>query len=332
MAISRLTLDTDGPVQGASLDAYLSDAAGQNADQQALAALIAGIAAACVPIAGRLGAGLLPGDPSAVVGTNESGDRQKALDMAAHRHLTDAMRSLSVAKLMSEEAPEIIDLDPDGRFDVAMDPIDGSGSIGIGAPLGAFFCVFPRGDSFLRPGRDIIAAFYLSFGHSVDLGFSTGAGVTIATLDPETGRFHIDATALRVPKQTTTIAYNVSNMRHWSPGLRSYVTDLIAGVDGPRGCDFNMRWIAAAVGDLHRVLRRGGLFLYPADARPGYERGYLRLAYEAFPIAFLIEQAGGSATDGTTPILDLCPAHLHDRVPLIFGSGSEVAVLQDYLS
>lgn len=332
MAPSRLILDTDGPVRGAALDDFLSESAGTDPHLQALAALVAGIAQACVPIAGRLAAGLLPGDPSAVVGMNTSGDRQKALDMAAHAHLLDALRGLSVARVLSEEADEVITLNPDGRFDVAMDPIDGSGSIGIGAPLGALFCVFPAGDSFLRPGREIIAACYVSFGHSVDLGFSIGSGVTIATLDPDSGRFHVDAEAVSVSPQATTIAFNVSNLRRWPCGLRSYVHDLLEGKDGPRGRDFNMRWIAAAVGDLHRILRRGGVFLYPADTRPGYEGGFLRLAYEAFPVAYLIEQAGGAATDGTTPILDLSPAHLHARVPLIFGASAEVAVLQDYLS
>lgn len=332
MAFLPMTLDVDGPVGGAKLAAHLSAHAGGDPDRQALTALITRIAEASIPIAGRLATGMLPGDPSSVVGINESGDKQKALDMAAHNHLIEALRDMSVAKLLSEEAEQVIMLDPDGRFDVAMDPIDGSGSIGIGAPLGALFCIFPAGETFLRSGRDIIAAGYVSFGHSVDLGFSIGAGVTIATLAPETGQFHVDETAISLPERTSTIAFNASNLRRWSPGLRRYAEDLLAGAEGPRGRDFNMRWIAAAVGDLHRILRRGGMFMYPGDTRPGNETGFLRLAYEAFPIAFLIEQAGGSATDGVTPILDLCPAHLHDRVPLIFGARAEVATLHDYLS
>lgn len=332
MSFPTLTLDTDGPVGGTTLAAHLSAGAGDDPARQALAALIIRIAEASIPIAGRLAVGLLPGDPSTVVGRNESGDKQKALDMAAHNHLIDALRGLSVAKVLSEEAEKVITLDPRGRFDVAMDPIDGSGSIGIGAPLGALFCIFPAGQTFLRSGRDIIAAGYVSFGHSVDLGVSTGAGVTIATLAPETGQFHVDEIAISLPEKTSTIAFNASNLRRWPMGLRRYVEDLLAGAEGPRGRDFNMRWIAAAVGDLHRILRRGGMFMYPGDTRPGNENGFLRLAYEAFPIAFLIEQAGGAATDGVTPILDLCPAHMHDRVPLIFGARAEVATLHDYLS
>jgi fructose-1,6-bisphosphatase I len=329
---ARLTLDSDAPVTAIPLADHLMAEAGDDPMRRALAALIARIAGASVPIAARLSAGLLPGDPSAVVGTNLSGDRQKALDMAAHHHLMAALRGMSVARVLSEEAEEVIPLDPGGMFDVAMDPIDGSGSIGIGAPLGALFCVFPAGPTFLRPGRDIIAAGYVSFGHSVDLGVSTGAGVTIATLSPDTGRFHVDETGVTVAETTATVAFNASNPRRWSAGLQRYVHDLAEGAEGPRGRDFNMRWIAAAVGDLHRILRRGGMFMYPADTRPGYESGFLRLAYEAFPIAFLIEQAGGAATDGRTPILDLVPDHPHARVPLIFGARAEVATLHDYLS
>lgn len=332
MALPVLTLDADGPIRGATLTAHLAACAGANPDRGARAALIAGIANACVPIAGRLAAGMLPGDPTAIVGSNESGDRQKALDMGAHHHLLAALQDLSVARVLSEEVQDVIPLDPHGRFDVALDPIDGSGSIGIGAPLGTLFCVFPAGDSFLRSGRDVIAAGYMSFGHSVDLGFSMGDGVTIATLDTASGDFHIDATGVTLPARASTIAFNASNLRRWPDGLRRYVDDLLQGADGPRGRDFNMRWIAAAVGDLHRILRRGGVFMYPADPRPGYENGFLRLAYEAFPIAFMIEQAGGAATDGTTPILDLTPAHLHDRVPLFFGARDEIATLHDYLS
>jgi fructose-1,6-bisphosphatase I len=328
----RLSLPTDGSVAAETLDAYLERAAGSDPQRRALAALIAGIAAACVPLAGRLAAGMLPGDPNAITGTNRSGDRQKALDMGAHDHLLAALGGLSVASVLSEEAEDVIPLDPAGLFDVAMDPIDGSGSIGIGAPLGALFTVFPAGGGFLRRGRDVIAAVYLSFGHSTDLGFGMGDGVSLATLDPETGTFHVDTPRVTLPGRASTVAFNASNLRHWPEGLRRYVEDLLAGGDGPRERDFNMRWIAAAVGDLHRILRRGGVFMYPADARPGYQAGYLRLVYEAFPIAYLIEQAGGAATDGATPILDLMPADHHARVPLFFGARDEIATLHDYLT
>lgn len=326
-----LVLGRDAPITAPTLAQHLHHWAGDDSARQAVSQLLATLADGSIPLAQRLAQGHLPGDPTAVVGTNESGDRQKALDMVAHDHFIQLLRNQPVARILSEEAEEVITLDPAGQFDIAMDPIDGSGSIGIGAPLGALFAIFPAGPDFLRQGREMIAAAYVSFGHSVDFGFSTGTGVTIATLDPVTGVFHVDATDIRLTDDTSTIAFNASNRKRWLPGLQSYVLDLLDGAEGPRGRDFNMRWIAAAVGDLHRILRRGGLFMYPADTRPGYEGGFLRMAYEAFPIAFLIEQAGSAATDGTHPILDLTPAHPHDRVPLIFGSRSEVATVGDYL-
>ncbi|TFL16229.1 class 1 fructose-bisphosphatase [Jannaschia formosa] len=332
MAGAPLNLAIDGPITFPTLMAHLDAWAGEDPARRDLAKLLTALAEASIPLAARLAQGGLPGDPTEVIGTNKSGDRQKALDMAAHHHFISALHGMSVARVLSEEAEEVETVDAEGRFDIAMDPIDGSGSIGIGAPLGALFCVFPAGDSFLRPGREIVAACYVSFGHSVDFGFSTGDGVAIATLDPGTGTFHVGATGVTLRPDTSTVAFNASNRRRWSRGLRRYVDDLLLGAEGPRGRDFNMRWIAAAVGDLHRILRRGGVFLYPGDARPGYEAGFLRLAYEAFPIAYLIEQAGGTATDGRTAILHLSPAHLHDRVPLIFGSRGEVAALCDYLT
>lgn len=330
-----LSLVNDGAIDAPCLADYLAEWAGNAPERQALAKLVVRIAETSIPLADRLMLGSLPGDPTAIVGTNESGDRQKALDVGAHDHFVGAFGGVSVARVLSEEAEEVIALDPDGFFDVAMDPIDGSGSIGIGAPLGALFCVFPAGESFLRLGRDVIAAAYVSFGHTVDLGFSVGEGVVIATLDVRARVFRIDNSDVTIPDDTSTIAFNAfnaSNLRRWGPGLRQYVNDLLQGTDGPRRRDFNMRWIAAAVGDLHRILRRGGVFLYPADSRPGNASGFLRLAYEAFPIAYLVEQAGGAASDGAGDILDLIPAGLRDRVPLFFGSTAEVARLRDYLS
>jgi fructose-1,6-bisphosphatase I len=328
-SILQLSADNDNPRP--TLVQHLTAWAGDDPDRAALAHLIGVIAEAAVPLARRLALGSRPGDPTAIVGVNDSGDRVKALDLAAHDHFVTALRSASVRTLLSEEDATEISVDPEGRFAVAMDPVDGSGSIGIGAPLGTLFCVFPADGGFLRPGRDIIAAGYASFGHTTDFGFSLGNGVDIATLDPRDGTFRIESTGLTVPPKTNMVAFNASNRRRWAPGLAAYIDDCMDGKAGPRGHDFNMRWIAAAVGDLHRILRQGGLILFPADARAGYGDGFLRLAYEAFPIAWLIEQAGGAAIDGAGPILDLVPATNHARVPLIFGSRDEVAVLQAYL-
>ena len=320
-------------VPGAPLEAWLDNQVAQGREADLVESLRRNTRAAPA-LAARLALGKVAGDPARLVGRNTGGDAQKALDIAAHDHFLAALRGASVATALSEEAPEIETLDPAGRFAVAMDPIDGSGSIGTGAPLGALFVVFPAADggaSFTLPGRRAVTAAYVSFGHSTDLGFSFGENVCLATLDPRDDRFHVTETDMRSPETATMIALNASNERHWPEGLQHYAAELRAGRDGPRGDDANMRWLAAAVGELHRILLKGGAFLYPADRRKGYEAGRLRLLYEAIPIAFLIEAAGGAATDGLHPILDIVPDDPHQHTPLCFGARAEIARIRDHL-
>ena len=324
-----LSLAGDGAIHAPTLEA---DLAGRPGADGALTGIVMAIAAAAAPLAQRLALAALPGDPAAPMGTNETGDAQKALDIAAHERMIEALGTASVARVLSEEAAQPIRLSEDGFYDVAIDPVDGSGSIGIGAPLGLLFAVFPAGGTFLRPGREAVAAGYVSFGHSTDLGVTLGDGVTIATLEPGAGTFRVTHPRVTTPAATRMIAFNASNRRHFSPALRRYIDDALAGADGPRGEDVNMRWIAAAVGDLHRILLTGGVFLYPADARPRYAKGHIRLLYEAVPIALLIEQAGGAATDGTARILDQFPSDHHQKTPLVFGAADEVARIATYLS
>ena len=320
-----LRLPNDGPAQGPLLDDVLTG--------DGPAAIVLAIANAQPPLAARLAAGRMHGDPEAIVGVNDSGDKQKALDVAAHDHMIAVLRAAGVRQVLSEEAEEVITLNPGGDWDVAMDPIDGSGSIGIGAPLGMLFSILPAApEGFLRDGRAVVAAGYASFGHSVDFGWSLGDGVHIATWDAEAGAFRVTRENVMLKPTASTIAYNASNERHWAPRLQAWVADLRAGKDGPRGRDFNMRWLAAAVAELHRILLKGGAFLYPADRRPGYENGRLRLIYECVPIAFLVEQAGGLASDGTQPIRYRKPIALHDMTPLIFGAKDEVETILDYLA
>lgn len=320
-----LKLPNDGPAQGRLLSDVLAG--------DGPAAIVLAIAEAQPPLAARLAAGRMHGDPEAIVGVNDSGDKQKALDVAAHDHMIDVLRAAGVRLVLSEEAEELIELNPGGDWDVAMDPIDGSGSIGIGAPLGMLFSILPAApEGFLRDGRAVVAAGYASFGHSVDFGWSLGDGVHVATWDAEAGAFRVTRENVLLKPTASTIAYNASNERHWAPGLQAWVADLRAGKDGPRGRDFNMRWLAAAVGELHRILLKGGAFLYPADRRPGYENGRLRLIYECVPIAFLVEQAGGLASDGQEPIRYRKPIALHDMTPLIFGAKDEVETILDYLA
>ncbi|MFW2589762.1 class 1 fructose-bisphosphatase [Sagittula sp. SSi028] len=293
--------------------------------------IIARLAQALPAIAARLAAGKLPGDPAALVGTNDSGDAQKALDVGAHDHILAELRGCSIRHMLSEEAEAVETLDAEGQWDIAIDPIDGSGSIGIGAPLGMLFVLYPTGPAdFARPGSEAVAAGYASFGHSLDFGFTLGHGIQIFAFDGQD--FRQAARDVMLPAKASTIAYNASNERHWSPGLQRWAQDLRAGADGPRGRDFNMRWLAAAVGELHRIILKGGAFLYPVDKRPGYENGRLRLAYEAVPIAVLMEAAGGAATDGTRRILDLVPDHPHQNTGLVFGARDEVDTIARYLT
>lgn len=320
----KIILPTDGPATGRLLDDAL---AGQGAQ-----AIVLAIAHALPPLAVRLAAGRLHGDPAAIVGTNDSGDRQKALDVAAHDHMIAILRAAGVRQVLSEEAEDVIELNPDGHFDVAIDPIDGSGSIGIGAPLGTLFTVLPAApEGFMRTGRAVVAAGYASFGHSLDFGWSCGDGMHVATYDADVAAFRIVAENLMLPAKASVLAYNGSNQRRWAQGLQDWLADVLEGKDGPRGRTFNMRWLAAAVGDLHRILMQGGVFLYPADSRPGYDKGRLRLIYEGVPMAFLVEQAGGLATDGRQPILDCRPVALHDMTPLIFGAKDEVELILTHL-
>jgi fructose-1,6-bisphosphatase I len=321
-----LTLPGDAP-NDATLDAWLSARAVDDRTA-ALTDIVARIAHAAPALAGRLALAHIPGDPARIVGTNESGDRQKAIDVAAHDHFLAALQDAGIAAIVSEEDPGIIPWTPGAPFALALDPLDGSGSIGVGAQLGTLFAVFPAeagGAAFRRPGRDAVAAGYLAFGHSTDLGISLGDGVTLATLDPRDGRFRITAERATIAAETAMIACNASYERRWAPGLQTYMAELRAGAAGPRGRDANMRWLAAAVGEMNRILRKGGVFMYPADDRPGHENGLLRLLYEAIPLAFLAEQAGGAASDGTRPILDIVPNRIHQTVPLFFGAAGEVA-------
>ena len=321
-----LRLPLDGDPKGELLDDFLTRESGP-------VAIIQAIARALPALSERLAAGRIPGDAAAIVGVNDSGDKQKALDVGAHEHMATALRAAGVRQMLSEEAVEIEYLNEDGNYDVAIDPIDGSGSIGIGAPLGVLFSILPASqEGFMRTGRSVVAAGYVSFGHSCDFGFSLGHGVNVATYDSSAAEFRITHENIKLKPDAKTIAYNASNMRHWPKGLQDYAQALMDGKDGPLGRNFNMRWLAAAVGELHRILLLGGMFMYPADRRAGYESGRLRLIYEAVPIAFLMEQAGGKATDGKTPILDMKPEALHQNTPLFFGSSNEVDLAGSYLA
>lgn len=265
---------------------------------------------------------------------NSDGDAQKALDVIADDAFREGLAGSEIRFLASEEQDSAIEINPAGTLALAIDPLDGSSNIEVNVSIGSIFAIFPAADtpeaSFLRPGRDLVGAGYVIYGPQCCLMLSFGRGVQKYLLDPDSGDFHLVADNVSIIRKSYEFAINASNYRHWSRPVRAWVDDCMAGAEGPRERNFNMRWIASLVAETHRILCRGGVFLYPADARKGYERGRLRYLYECAPIAFLIEQAGGAATDGIDRILDHTPAHLHERTPLIFGSADNVARVSAY--
>ena len=274
----------------------------------------------------------------AAVGVNAGGDGQKALDLIADDAFVAALRGSSVIHYASEEQDDILVLGaaPAGMaaHALAIDPLDGSSNIDVNVSIGTIFGLFPAGAtpeaSFFRPGSDLIAAGYFIYGPQTCLVVGWGAGLRQYTLDARTGRFALTAGDLRIPVQSNEYAINASNYHHWPAPVRAYIDDLVRGAEGPHGRAFNMRWIASLVAETHRIIHRGGIFLYPGDARKGYAQGRLRLLYECAPIAFLMAEGGGAATDGTDPILARPVDALHMRTPFAFGSLEKVARLAAY--
>jgi len=301
----------------------------------ALAETIIGIAAAAAAVAELVAQGPLAGALGAVLGSNADGDAQKALDVRANEMFLDALRLAPVAVFASEEAETALALDPRAPLVVAIDPLDGSSNIDTNLSIGSIFSVLPNpgGDparAALQPGTSQLAAGFAVYGPQTALVLTLGRGAYVFTYDRKGGAFALTRPETRIPPGRREYAINASNYRHWEEPVRAYIDDCVAGADGPRGADFNMRWLASLVAEAYRILARGGIFLYPRDDRPGYHSGRLRLVYEANPIAFVVEQAGGAATDGARRILDIAPESLHQRVPLAFGSRDKVERLARY--
>ena len=299
--------------------------------------LLAAIAGAGVKIARRIAAGPLSGDLAEVVGANTGGEAQKALDIFADETFAEILRDASVRGLASEERDAPVLLDPNGAFLVALDPLDGSTNIETNVTMGSIIAIFDaparqgiEAKDFLEPGHKLRAAAFVLYGPYLEFVFTVGAGTHGATLDPATGVFRMTRFNIVIPEGRPEFAINASNARHWPEPVKAYVADLVMGETGPRVKEYNMRWIASMVADVYRVLVRGGAYLYPDDARAGYRHGRLRLVYEANPVAMLIEQAGGMATDGVNRILDIPPTDIHQRSPLIFGSSDKVERIRGY--
>jgi len=254
---------------------------------------------------------------------NADGDTQKKLDVIADEIVLEVLREAGAAAYLSEERDDAVPLDPDGGLIVACDPLDGSSNIGVNVSVGTIFSVLSAAGGALQPGRAQLAAGFFVYGPQTTLLLSTGSGTASFRMDEE-GSFVMIVEDVSIPSQASEFAINASNRRYWPAPILRYVDGCLAGAEGPRGHDYNMRWVASLVAETWRIISRGGVFLYPADARKGYEAGRLRLVYEAAPVAMLVEQAGGRATDGVRDIMDITPDSLHQRIPLVFGASEEI--------
>ena len=304
--------------------------------------LIEVVARACKRIAIAVNKGAL-GDVLGTAGSeNVQGEVQKKLDVIANEVLVEANEWGGHLAAMASEEMDSIHLVPNrypqGEYLLLFDPLDGSSNIDVNVSIGTIFSVLrkvghARGvseEDFLQPGRQQAAAGYCVYGPQSTLVLTLGNGVVMFTLDRETGSWVLTDQDVTIPEDTREFAINMSNMRHWAPPVRRYIDECLAGKEGPRGKDFNMRWVASMVADVHRILTRGGIFMYPWDKREPDKPGKLRLMYEANPMAFLVEQAGGAATNGRERILDIQPGKLHERVSVVLGSRNEVLRVTGY--
>ncbi len=340
-----MTVNSNDAAQGTltTLKSYLDEQLGissQNTPHnESLAALLNDIGRACRQISQALNHGALAGILGSAAQQNVQGETQKTLDILSDKILVDTLQQGGhVAALASEEQDDIIPCNPDAAFLVAFDPLDGSSNIDINISVGTIFSILPHvklgqmptAQDFFQPGKQQRAAGYVLYGPSTLLILSLGQRVDVFTLDPKSGEFYLTAEQLSVPVDTQEFAINTSNQRHWHAPVTQYIEECLAGKTGIRGKDFNMRWVGSMVGDVHRVLSRGGVFLYPHDRKNPGVAGRLRLLYEASPMSFLVEAAGGAAITGEQRILDIMPLQLHQRVPVMLGSRHEIERLQGY--
>jgi len=277
------------------------------------------------------------GELSDTIGVqNSDGDNQKALDVIADDEFLCAARASGVvAAYCSEEQDSAVVIEESAPLVVAIDPLDGSSNIDVNVSIGTIISVLPNpgGDlqqSAMQVGNNQLAAAFFVYGPQTTLYLTTGNGTDLYRMDPATGVFLLVGERIEIPAETSEYAINASNARQWFTPVQRYVSDLLLGDEGPRERNFNMRWIGSLVADAGRIFNRGGVFLYPGDRRPKYESGRLRLIYEANPVAYLTEQAGGAATDGLTRILEKVPTEIHERTALVFGSKTEVRWVGGY--
>ena len=305
-----------------SLRSHLDQSASQT--PSGVGDTIAAIAAASIDLSALIADGPLAGIVGQNGGINPDGDQQKDMDVVADEMMRSALRNAPVAAVLSEEVALPETLNPDAPLCVAIDPLDGSANLENNISVGTIFSIRPRGNdilsTFFEPGTAQCAAGFVVYGPQTTLVLALNARVDIFILDRRAQEFLLTAKGVRIAPDTPEFAINASNQRHWHGPVRAYIDECLAGTNGDRGADFNMRWIGSLVAESLRILVRGGVFLYPADARAGYREGRLRLLYEAHPMALVMEWAGGAATTGRRRILELGAKTPHQRVPLIMGS------------
>ena len=305
------------------------------------------VARACKSISQAVNKGALGGVLGTAESENVQGEIQKKLDIIANEVLIEANEwGGHLAAMASEEMEGIYVVPnryPQGEYLLLFDPLDGSSNIDVNVSIGTIFSVLKKPETtgngsaggvseqdFLQPGNRQVAAGYCVYGPQTTLVLTVGDGVAMFTLDREQGSFVLTQENVKIPPDTKEFAINMSNMRHWDAPVKRYIDECLQGREGPRGKDFNMRWIASMVADVHRILTRGGVFMYPWDRREPEKPGKLRLMYEANPMGWLVEQAGGAATNGIERILDIVPGKLHERVSVILGSKNEVERVTSY--
>lgn len=304
--------------------------------------LLNSVATAVKIISNQVGRGALVGAHGSAGVENVQGEVQKKLDIISNEVMIEETEWTGhLAAMVSEEMADVFPVPATelrGKYLLAFDPLDGSSNIDVNISVGTIFSILrspdpaaaPRPEHFLQPGTEQVCAGFALYGASTMLILTTGDGVDGFTLDRDIGAFILTHPQMRIPEESAEFAINASNERFWEPPVRRYIQECLAGSTGPRGRDFNMRWVASLVAETYRILTRGGVFLYPRDSREPAQPGRLRLLYECNPVAFIVEQAGGLASTGRGRVMDLQPTALHERVPMIFGSRNEVERIERY--
>ena len=303
--------------------------------------LLSAVVNTCSTLSHEVAQGALIGLLGSAGTGNVQGEVQQKLDIIANDLLIEGVKGCkSLAGLASEEMELPVPVQGTGDYLLLFDPLDGSSNIDVNVSIGTIFSILKKQDpqaplqtaDFLLSGRHQVAAGYVVYGPQTTMALTLGDGVVMFTLNKVTGEFLLIKDAVTISHSTKEFAINMSNMRHWADPVRRYVEECLAGEGGAREKDFNMRWIASMVADVHRVLSRGGVFMYPWDQREPHKPGKLRLMYEANPMSFLVEQAGGASTNGSDLIMDLQPTDLHERVSVMLGSKEEIDRLRHYHS